>query len=125
VARQQHSKEFLKLQAQWYKKAAKSEYLDIEQDEDNLKIWDGHRIKAKYTPETFQAKQEYYIMAGQFLYNHEFKSTLDRKIWEMHAEGLTAPEIVVKLKRYKIKLHTIHAITKNLSNEMLSCLKKT
>lgn len=124
---QPRDKEFLKLQKLWYKKAAQSGYVDIEQDEDNLKIWDGHRIKAKYTPDTFQAKEEYYRMAGNFLNDHVFQDKMDKLIWEFHTEGHSAPEIVKMFKKKKvtISLSRVHKLIKILADEMLSCLKKT
>lgn len=123
---QSQDKEFLKLKKFWYKKLEKSGFSDCEQDEDNLKIWDGHRIKAKYTPDTFQAKEEYYRMAGNFLNDHTFEDKMDKLIWEFHTEGHSAPEIVRMFKKKKviITLNRVHKLTKRLADEMLKCLKR-
>ncbi len=125
----QKDKDFLKLQKTWYKKLAKSGFDDIEQDPDNLKIWTGHRIKAKYSPVTFQAKEEYYQLAGTFLNEHKFDTILEKLVWGYHAEGLRAQEIVDRLKSEKIRVHrlNIHKIVKKLVKEMRdTCLiKKT
>lgn len=122
----QQDKEFLKLQKLWYKKAAASGYEDIEQDEDHLKVWTGHRIKAKYTPEAYLAKQEYYIMAGHFLHEHDFESKTEHIVWGYHSEGLSAPEIleILRKKRKKISLNQIQRMTKKLAREMLKCLTR-
>jgi hypothetical protein len=122
----QQDKEFQKLKKLWYKKAEKSGFVDIEQDEYNLKIWTGHRIKAKYTPDSYLAKQEYFIMAGQFLYEHDFDSKLERTVWAYHAEGKSVPEILKELRKKRVKVtpDPLHRMIQRLSAEMLKCLTK-
>lgn len=123
-------KEFLKLQKTWYGKIQKAGFKDIEQDENNLKIWDSYRIKAKHTPETFQAKQDYYQFATDFLNTHEFKTKTEKLIWESHSQGLSAREIVNLWKqkgRKDLAFPGLQKLLTKLSKEMLkTCLiKKT
>jgi hypothetical protein len=36
-----------------------------------------------------QALQEYYRLGGQFLWDREWNSKLDRAVWELHVEGVS------------------------------------
>lgn len=116
------SKEFKDLKDKWYKKAAKSGFKDIEQDEDNLIVWASHLFRATYDATKFQAKEEYYRAAGHFLHDYEFDSKRDRLVWEKHAEGLSIAKIVKELKKKNRKIHKmlVHEIIKRLASEMTS-----
>ena len=115
-----NTKEFKKLQDQWYAKLKKEGFKDIEQDEDHLKSYASTDLINNYTPETFAIKENYYIAAGHFLHSYEFKCKADRLIWEYHSEGKALVEIVKLLKKHRIKSYKnkVHETVKTLRNEM-------
>lgn len=114
------SKDFKKLNAKWAKKLKESGFEDIEQDETHLNFWNGSRLATLYTDEQFQARQEYYRIAGQFLHEYKFDSDLDRTIWEMHANGSSIRNITTYLKAKKIKIYTtkVFETIQELTKEM-------
>lgn len=112
------SKTLLTLRRQWYARLAREGFEDIETLTRNGEIYSclnrkrmhgrpvdnyergGERndlgvIRSSHG--LFQLKAEYYRFAGQFLWDHEFKNRLERKIWALHAEGATYREIVERL----------------------------
>lgn len=86
------SKEFRTLKATWYKKLAASGFHDAEQPDENLKLWASY-FSIRYKGGRFEAKQQYFILASQFLHDYAFESEHDRVIWEMHAAGFSTQEI--------------------------------
>lgn len=123
------SKEFNDLQAKWYKKLKDSGFEDAEQDPETLKQW----TRSKFAPQQNngaaldvvmaknRSKQEYYRLAGHFLYDFNFTSELHRLIWELHSDGLSHRDISDKLKENGIKkartqvLDIIHELKKELA----------
>lgn len=113
------TKEFLALQKHWDKKLADSGFEDAENRDGKLKEWS----KSTYARRTIadvsmESKQEYYRAAGQFLYSHRF-SAFERKVWELHSEGISMRHIVKTLKdkhsieTYKRQVHeTIQKLVK-------------
>lgn len=77
------------LQIIWYKKAEESGFEDVEKNNNNIR--DLLKLQDCQTPEMFQAKMSYYQWARSKAYdgmkNCWFRSEIDRKIWEGHAEG--------------------------------------
>lgn len=117
-----NSKEFLALQRKWYKKAEKSGFEDIEQPDENLKIWSYRFVKAcENDPTLHQSKEEYYRLAGSFLHEHLFKDQKSRLIWQMHSEGVSIRNIVKALKsrRFKTYRREVHQIIQDLAALML------
>lgn len=51
---------------------------------------------------SWEAKQEYYIMAEHFLNEYKFKSNFERIIWEYHTNGMSARNILKTLKKAKV-----------------------
>lgn len=112
-------KKFLALQAKWDKKLKDSGFEDIEQRDGNLKRWS--LDKTVFQRERDSAKEEYYRLAGHFLYDHEFESEKDRKVWELHAEGNSLNTIIHKLRELGVKTayrEEPHAIVRKLSEIM-------
>lgn len=106
------TKEFKALEAKWYKKLKSKGFEDIEQDEDNLKVWINDYFPQRYDLSRFDAKQEYYRLAGQFTFEHPFESPLDRRMWELHAEGVSLRSIVTELNKnrtHKLNKDGVHA----------------
>lgn len=88
MSKPQTKAQFLKLQAAWYAKADKAGFKDIESpDGKYLKQWDSHWFKARYTPQQFKDKQNYWQMCRDFLHQYKFKSERDRRIWELYTDG--------------------------------------
>lgn len=119
------------LQKEWYEKAEKgNEFKNIEQLDGNLKEWSSFMFTAPGRGEIdhidkIRAKEEYFRLAGQFLYDAEFDSELEKYIWEKHAEGISTAKII---KHLKSRGHTaykdlVHGIIHKLSKEMLGKLK--
>ncbi len=88
------SVEFRALNDEWKDKLREEGFRDIERDEDSLQDW-----SAAFTrhPEWNASKEEYYRLAGQFLYEYRFRgpnAAWTRKIWELHAQGTSIRDIV-------------------------------
>lgn len=120
------AKQYKTLQAKWYKKLKKSGFEDHEQDEFFLKSYSG-RVSARDSNEfsedelnaggyltwdyvyadtmRSEAKAEYYRWCSHMLNDWVFKTKRERKIFEMHSEGLGVRQIAKALKTYKRKIH--------------------
>ena len=109
------------LQAKWNKKLADSGFVDIEEPNSPLewlKRWDSNyfaRRTAWRGPERMAAQADYYHQCFQFLHNHQFDVELERKIWAMHADGISAAQIKRKLR---CKTNTVSKALKKLHLEM-------
>ena len=81
----------------WYKKLKESGFEDAEKGEFLTR---NHRqdILRKVFDLNWLDTVEYFSEASNFLHSYEFKRELDRKIWELHCEGLSGDEISEKLK---------------------------
>lgn len=119
----QKDKDFQKLKAIWDKKLAKEGLEDIEQPNGMLKKWAGAFFKdrhKRFGSVSFEAKEEYYRLAGQFLHSYPFETETERKVWELHSEGMSIREIVRTLgsKRIKTYKDKVFAVIKRLTAEM-------
>lgn len=103
------------LQKIWYKKLEKSGFEDIEQDDDNLKVWSSVFF-LRNSPEQIQAKQAYYQMATNFLEEHKFKTRREEIIWTYHSEGISYRDISKLLKRVRITLS--HTAVQNVVHKL-------
>lgn len=101
------STKFKKLRAKWEQKLIKSGFRDIENARGDLidhrstqDTW--RRING--SKEVLDAAQEYYYWAGGMVSRGKFQSTLDKKIWKLHAEGFSSRRIAedVPLKQWAI-----------------------
>lgn len=84
------------LQKIWYEKLKKSGFVDIEDTNSSkqyLKSWHSIYFHCRYTPQSFEEKQEYYRRAGIFLHDHKFDSRLEKAIWSLHSEGMSIQKI--------------------------------
>lgn len=118
--------DFATLQAKWKVKLKDSGFKDIEQDADNLKRWDSHYFRTHYAIPAFEAKQEYYRMAGQFLHDKQFSCILDRFIWQQHSDGVSIANIVKAAKQLKYKTHRVEVgkILNKLKAEMFKLYRE-
>lgn len=112
------TKEFKDLKDKWYKKLEKSGFVDLEQNEDQLKQWEAGAFGNRYSVETFSSNQKYFELAGQFFFDNKFVSKLEKKVWELHSKGITLYAIADKVK--VIKKSKVHMIIQKLSKEMLT-----
>lgn len=119
---------FLELQKQWYKKLKDTGFEDIEQDEEKLKNRTALQNLSKYEPITAAAKEEYYRLAGQFLYEYEFSNDRERVIWELHSDGNSIEKIVLNMnvRGYKVYKRLVHETLQRLAEELgTRCKKRT
>lgn len=92
--------------AEWYAKAKKSGFTDIESANGTLRDADSNNtplINDNYTIAGARpylsslvdklSRAEYYRLAGQYLYDKKFKSSKHKKVWALHAEGHTIEEV--------------------------------
>ncbi len=120
-------KKLNKLKDKWYAKLEREGFNDIEQEDGRLKSWSMHFVQARYgNTAEFEAKQDYYRLAGQLLHEHKFESELEKLIWEKHCEGETVRGIVTMLKKLgtrklgaKIYKRKVHETILRLSNLMV------
>jgi hypothetical protein len=117
-----HSKEFKQLQAKWYGKLKKAKFDDIEENEDTLKEWASNTFRNKFDATKYQARLNYYRLAGHFLHEYEFDSDKERAIWELHAEGLSRPKVLKQLKSRNFKTYSrqVQEIIEKLEKEMIT-----
>lgn len=93
------SKKLTDLKKKWEDKLKKSGFIDIEQPDGNLKTWDSLNFQKNYNSITSEAKQEYYRMAGHFLYENEWDTKEERLVWSLHSQGVSIRHIVIELKK--------------------------
>lgn len=121
------TKEFKKLQAEWYSKLEDEGFQDVEQDEEHLKRWTSSFFKTRYNPTLWKAKEEYYRAAGHFLHDYKFSNDTEKLIWELHGEAMSIRNIALVLKAKGIKSYKrrIHETIQKLAKEMVNkCSKK-
>lgn len=116
---------FEKLQRFCYQQLEASGFEDIEDESQRLKAH-SQRFALNFTPESFEAKAEYFRLAGQFLHEHSFKNDRDRLIWELHSQGLSTREIAAAIAAQKtgkpVGKTQIGIIVRSLSTLMLQKL---
>lgn len=93
----------------WETKLEKSGLENIEQPDGNLKLWSGHFFRSRFNATVFDAKEEYYRIAGQFLHDYPFEDKLEKEIWKLHAEGISLRKIVLVLKKRNFKIYKTSA----------------
>lgn len=105
------SKNFKNLQVKWYSKLKKSGFEDQEHDEEHLKQYSGKtgikddQLRSGLTALGETYKYNYYLKAREFLDTFKFKNKTERKMWELHSEGIGIRVIANKLKTYRRKVH--------------------
>lgn len=91
-----HTKEFKELKAYWDQVLKDTGFNDIEQPDEKLKVW-SNRFKLRPELE-MESKREYYRAAGQFLHHYPFDNKVEKRIWELHSQGIGKIRIVGILK---------------------------
>lgn len=93
------SPEFKALQAKWTKRLRDSGFEDIEESDGNLIDEDRLSRRLKWSPERIASDAEYYRLATQYLNVGTFKNKKERRIWELHSEGLSIRAISKQVRR--------------------------
>lgn len=127
------SEELKELQEKWYKKLKDEGFNDIEDMSSGgeyLKAWHSTYFSSRYTPDSFEMKEDYYRRASHFLYEHKFEwipgSTLinfkEREAWRLHTEGVSYKQIAVELRArgYKANKDSVNRIISDLKQIMYS-----
>lgn len=114
---------FKKLQKTWYKKLADTGFVDIERHGDK-QTSHAARFADNYDPITTPAKEHYYRVASQMLYEYDFKDELERAAWELHCEGLSIRNIVKTLNNRGVVTAEGNPIYKKKIHESLKRLAK-
>lgn len=88
--------EFRELSKKWKKKLELSGFEDqeetIEQKDDayagpRLKSWSSSFFRGRFNAEQYQAKVDYFRIAGQFLFEHVFDNEVQKTVWKHHCDG--------------------------------------
>ena len=118
------TKDFTKLQKVWYKRLKQAGFTDIEYDADTLINYSSSKLAMRLNGASRDTKikldaltEEYYRMAGHFIYDHTFKNEIELDIWTLHAEGLSFRDIAkrVTTKHYRANKDKINIIIKELA----------
>lgn len=106
-------KELKQLTAKWYGKLKKTGFQDIESpnDPEVLSRW-AYDLSRERTVNRFESTQEYYRLAGHFLYDYKFESKRDQLFWKLHSEGKTCKQISDSLPMNRIKKVTLDTVNK-------------
>lgn len=117
------NQEYEKLRAVWYNKLKVDGFVDIEQDEENLKVWSTRWWNQAPHPIVMEAKAAYYQLAERFLEDYKFKNKVERIIWEYHANAISIRNIVKLLKQTKLVKRTnrdaVYDVIKRLKESMI------
>lgn len=130
----QNNPKFKKLQKEWYEKLKKEGFDNIERKDGSVRGLGSSRNSPGnpghnkgyhwHEREVYnKSKEEYFRLAGHFLYEHKFSSKLERYIWELHANGLGVRSIVSTLHELKNPINSgqkdkIHKIIVELTKKM-------
>jgi DNA-binding NarL/FixJ family response regulator len=88
---------YKRLQRKWDRQLRAGGFKDIEYRSTGSLKWWAHRIQddgATTNNATVRnAQAEYFRRAGQFLHDAVFVTELERRLWELHSEGLSCRAI--------------------------------
>lgn len=98
-----------KLLSHWYAKAKKAGFQEAEANDsqERLNRWESFYYQARFTPEQFAARQDYYRLATELHNDCEFETGAHKKIWGFHSEGLTVREIAAKVKKSRFIVQSV------------------
>lgn len=99
------TKKHKELERIWYEKLKADGFEDCENTElpdRPLKQWDSSRCIAK-DPVRREAATEYYRTAAELLHIYQFEKAIYKRIWELHARGLSRREIEKELEKTRFK----------------------
>ncbi len=120
------------LQDKWYKILKDSGFEDIEDSNHNIKEWSRKLFqeKGKYHESLTKqsAKQDYYRLAGHFLYDYQGFTDTSRDMWKLHSEGISIRDIsdIIKHRTGKtrgLSRNMVYLTINQLSIEMTRMYK--
>lgn len=117
---QYSSPKFKKLQKKWYDKLAKSGFQEIEDTNsprEMLKQWHNNYFRNKNRQLTFKEKETYFKNATWFLHSHVFETSLEKRIWEAHSDGLSLSETATLLGCSKSRAFLVVKRLKEVMNK--------
>lgn len=116
-----NTKEFKALKAKWDKKLVDSGFEDIEQEDGNLKFWAAHSYIKRHDQIKIEAKEEYYRLAGHFLFDYKFETLKEKEIWQLHSEGVPFRDISIILNKKNVKTNkdSVNKVVAQLMAKML------
>lgn len=108
--------EFRRLQKTWYRKIKNDGFKDIESENGlSLKEWNSNFFKNRLVYIKYQCTLQYYQKGSEILQTYSFENQYEKKIWQLHMEGMTVRQIAKTLKSYKKKKSTIHTIIEKIA----------
>lgn len=113
------TKDFKKIQKEWYSKLKESGFDDIEVEEKGkirLKKWDSVYFFCRHTSDEFFMKKKYYEMVTDFLNSYPFDREQDRTVWKFHSEGLTVRAIAEETQMKSCQVFLILSSLKKKMN---------
>jgi hypothetical protein len=120
------SKEFKKLQGEWYEKLKKEGFEDIE-DGEYLRTWDSSYFwDVDKRQKNFDERQSYYYQLSHYLTEYAERPIFlidyfSYQAWELHAEGLSLRCIAQELRTQGFK--TNKDVVNKVINDLKSRLK--
>lgn len=107
------------LQEYWNQKLKDSGFKDIENPDGFLKEWVSSRILPSRNHNRLKivAKENYYRLVGNFLYDYKYFTMKEKDIWVRHGEGFSLNEIA---KDMGISKAGAHLIVKQLKIKMFA-----
>lgn len=106
-------KQFRELQKEWYDRLEKEGFEDIENSSGLPKQWALNFFRNEFNQIRYEATVEYYSKAQRLLHRYSFRNDIDKRIWELHCEGLTVREISLRIKTYKKSM--VHNVISEIS----------
>lgn len=112
----------LKIQQEYYQKLQQSGYIDIEDTSHPhrpLLCW--HSLKWKKLSQRSKEQIEtYYQKARDLLHSYPFSNPVQRKIWELHSDGLSKKKIEKELQHSDspYKRESIGTIIQSIAKEI-------
>ena len=102
------TKEFIALQKEWHQKLKDSGFHDLEYYDNNMNPRDmmyreGTKL-ANMGHDKIDSTQQYYLDAGKLLHDYHWPNPIERRIWELHAEGVPHRQIMVDTGASKVKV---------------------
>lgn len=116
------TKEFKALAKEWNKKLEASGHVEIEEYGKSLDtpfLIDYHSVKfqkKRVINYKMQTQLNYYLIAGQVLNTYAFKNAYHRKIWELHADGMSVRAIAKETGKDKT---TVWELIRDIKKETI------
>lgn len=111
------SKEFIKLQKEWYQKLEDSGFEDLEHLNDDGEM--GHILKSEYSAispaklRQYAKVENYYAKCRAYMYQGNFKDDQELEVWEAHCDGwsLRKTSLMLMIHRSKVTRIIKHHLT--------------